>query len=322
MWEAINLNGFLIYLLFFLFLFGSEGVERRDGSSDLLKELGLDGNDDRLQRGKQTLENYQSRNSPCWIEAVNELQSKCSEINDIEQSILAMKFADCHFEKSGLKTYNCTDKLTFENCTKSMKREDGSSFLVYTEFFTHVTDICFYLQSEIWRQKTADMINMLSEATGDTIDKLGRSLQNQDLVLQSQQKTLDNQKIIIQREENLKSTLDASTKSAKAAFDEMKHRAVEQEELFSQTFSSVSEGIRTLTTLQTMFLGEFITLQSMAFYIVSLVSCYLFTSSPRTMEARLLLFTLFVVLVFIEKAIANIALQYKEIYGSSTVSFI
>ena len=319
MWEAITFYGFLTYLLLFLFLFGSEGIKRQDGSSHLLKELGLEGNDDRIQRGKQTLEDYQSKNSPCWIKAVNELQSKCSELTDIEQSILAMKFADCHFKKSGLKMYNCTDKLTFEKCTKSMKNDDGSSFLVYTEFFTHVTDICFYLQSEIWRQKTADMINSLSEATGDTIDKLGQSLQNQDLVLKSQQKTLDNQNIIIEREENLKNTLEISTKSAKAAFDEMKYRAVEQEELFSHTFKSVSEGIRKLTMLQTMFLGEFITLQSMAFYIVSLVSCYLFTSAPRTIEARLFLLTLFGLLVLIEKIITDRALKWKEIHSSSAV---
>jgi len=309
----------LIFLSLFLTLSGSEAtIEKDHRSSHMLKDLGLE-NDQAIRNGKQKLKDFNAVQNPCWTKAVKELRSKCSEMTDIEQSILAIRFANCHFAKSGLKTYNCTNIAAFQNCTKSMKEDDDASFLAYTEFFTHVTNICFYIQSEIWRQKTAATISMLSQTTETTISKLDKSLQNQDLVLKYQGKTISNQRIIMKSEENLKHTLEASTKLAKAAFNEMKQRAADQEALFSQTFENLMQGIRKLTTLQTMFLGEFINLESLAFYLVSIISCYFFTSTPRTLEARLLLFTLFALLVFIEKVITDRALKYKDIHGSTTV---
>ena len=311
---------FTFLFLFFSVLFGSEEVVE-DQAAHTLHDLGLD-NKGAIQRGKRILEDYQSRNSPCWMRAIQELQSKCSETTDIERSILAIKFTNCHFEKSGLKTYDCTEKSTFLQCTKSMRDNDASSFIIYTEFFTHVTDICFYLQSDIWRQKTAETIAKLSYTTDRTIDKLDESLHNQDLVLKSQERTLRNQRLIIKREESLKNTLDASTQSARAAFDEMKQKAAQQEALFSQTFDDIFQGIRHITKLQAMFLGEFISLQSLAFYVVSIITCYLFTSAPRTMGARLPLFMLFALLVVIEKCITDKALAYKELHGSTVVCSI
>lgn len=292
-----------VCLVFFLHLSRGKDLEGSVRSQDTLEDLGL--NDDVARRGEVQLESYQSKNSPCWMKAVEELQRKCSQMNDIEQSILAIKFSNCHFEKSGMKTYNCTDKADFQRCTRAMKEEDFTSFLAYTEFFTHVTSICYYLQSEIWRQKTAETISMLSSTTEETIEKLDKSLINQDLVLESQNKSLLNQQKILKNEEKLKATLENSTESAKAAFDQMKQRADEQQAIFSRTFDGIFSSIKKLAELQTMLLGEFITLQSVAFYIISIVSCYLVTNSPRTSEARIYLMFFFGLLVFAEKMIVN-----------------
>ena len=320
LYQILRSESFVIYFSLFSFLSGNEENLEHARPPNMLKDLGLN-NDESVRRGEQKLREFQSRSSPCWMKAVKELQFKCSEMTDIEQSILAMKFANCHFEKSGLKTYDCTDKSDFQMCTKTMKTEDETSFIVYTTFFTHVTDICFYLQSEIWRQKTAETITKLSMTTEDTIEKLDQSLQNQYLVLESQNKSLVNQRLILENEETLKTTLEDSTNNAKAAFDHMKEKADEQQAIFSRTFDGIFDGVHKLTELQTMLLGEFISLQSFAFYIVSLVSCYLVTSSPRTIDARLYLFTFFALLVFIEKIIVDKALRFKELHGSATVCF-
>lgn len=298
-------------------LHGDDSDQLR-GSPDMLKDLGLK-NDEAVQRGKQQMEKYRSESSPCWKKAVEDIESTCSELTDIDQSILAIKFANCHFEKSGLKTFECTNKSDFKRCTNEMKKEDSTAFMTYTTFFTHVTDVCFYLQSEIWRQKTAKTISRLSTTAESTVEKLDQSLQNQDLVLQSQNKSLSNQQKILQNEEQLKTTLENSTKSAKAAFEQMKQKADEQQAIFSNTFDGIFDGLNKLKELQTLLLGEFIGLQSFAFYVISILSCYFFTSSPRTIEARFYLFTLFALLIFVEKLIVDNAVKDLQLHVSQTV---
>ena len=303
---------FVCILYFFSVLNGEEAVNKME----------FDASPESVNRGKEALKSYQSKNNLCWLNVVSELKSKCSEMTDLERRILAIKFSNCHFEESGLKTYECTNEVEFKACTKSMNEESQTAFLVYTEFFTHVTDICFYLQSELWREKTAKTISDLSWTTEKTVAKLDKSLQNQNLVLEAQDKALLNQQQMLENEENLKTALENSTTTAKAAFQEMKQKADEQQAIFSHTFDGIFSGINKLSELQAMLLGEFIGLQSLAFYIVAVVSCYLFTSSPRTLDARLILFVSFALLVIVEKMTVRWAVENKDHYESSSVCYI
>ncbi len=274
-----------------------------------------------LKIGKETLEKYQSNARPCWTKAVSELKSKCSEMTDMDQSILAMKFANCHFEKSGMTTYDCTNANEFQSCTKSMKKEDQTSFLVYTEFYTHVSDVCFYLQSDIWRKKTAETIHKLSMTTDETVNKLEKSLNNQEMVLVAQNRSLENQVNILKNEEDLQQALKNSTASAKSAFEEMKQKADEQRAIFSNTFDGIFAGVDKLAQLQSMLLGEFIGLHSLAFYLITIITCYLLTSTPSTAGARLILLIAFIMLVFTEKILVNRAIHSKDVNAVSNVRY-
>eukprot|EP00794_Sanderia_malayensis_P007469 gene7469-8298_t len=270
-----------------------------------------------LRRGEETLKKYQSRASECWTEAVSNLASTCSEMTSIEQSILAMKFANCHFEKSGLPTYDCTSVESFRSCSNLMKKDDPTSYLVYTEFYTHVSDVCFYLQSDIWRKRTSETISKLSYTAEETVQKLEKSLTNQETVLDAQNKSLQNQISILKHEENLKQALQNSTASATIAFEEMKQRADEQKAIFSSTFDGIFAGVDKLAELQSMLLGEFIGLQSIAFYFITIITCYLLTSAPSTAGARLILFIMFILLVFLEKIIVKRQLQSQDVSPGS-----
>ncbi len=306
------------FVVFFCLSACTKCVKGFEESSGLI-DIDFTDNQKSLKRGEETLKEYQSRDSPCWLKAVSDLQSKCSDMSDIEQSILAMKFANCHFEKSGMDTFACIDQENFKSCTKLMKKEDPTSFLVYTEFFTHVTDICFYLQSDLWRKKTSQTISQLSLTTEETVEKLGQSLDNQKMVLDAQNQSLANQKNILKNEEVLQQALKNSTASAKSAFEEMKQKADEQKAVFSNTFEGIFAGVDKLAELQSMLLGEFISLQSFAFYLITIVTCYLITSTPSTSGARLLLFGSFLLMVFIEKVLVNRAYQSKDVSPASNV---
>lgn len=80
----------------------------------------------RLAAGKAQLDellsggNSQNRGTQCWREAVGRLEGGCKALDDERQSRLAVAFANCHFLKSGLRTYECAEDASLESCTAQM----------------------------------------------------------------------------------------------------------------------------------------------------------------------------------------------------------
>ncbi|EDO49811.1 predicted protein [Nematostella vectensis] len=257
---------------------------------------------ERIKDGERSLQEFEAkaRHSKCWKDAVANLHTSCKKMSDIEQSYLAVDFANCHLKKSGRKTYNCSRDRSIEDCTGNM---DETAFSTYTHFFTHTTNICFYLQSQAWQEKTEDTISKLSSTSDHVVEQLESSLDNQVLLLKHQGKSLENQKQIIAREKELSHTLKSSTNQAKEAFLDMKTQASKQKAIFTETFEGIFKSVENIKQLQAMLLGEFITLQSLAFHFVSVCVCYFFTSSPRTANARLPLFMALVGLMGIERLV-------------------
>ena len=99
-------------LFFFLFYFSSVAtfsLSRQE--EDERKNLGE-------QKFNEVVRN--SEGSQCWREAVDRLNATCRMLSDLEQSRLAVSFANCHLEKSGRTTYPCTPSNTILECTKDM----------------------------------------------------------------------------------------------------------------------------------------------------------------------------------------------------------
>lgn len=262
-------------------------------------------NKERIQAGKSKLEEFtnNARRSDCWKKAVEGTEKRCKNLGDVEQSYLAIDFTNCHLLKSGRKIYSCSREIqSIEECTGKM---DDTTYLTYTTFFTHTANICFYVKSELWQQRTEDTISKLSKTSQDVAAQLEDSAQKQMLVLEKQNASLENQKKIISNEIQLSETLKNSTQNAKKAFEDMKQNAVEQRALFSETFDSVFKSMEKVRKLQSMILGEFISLQSVAFYIAAVCTCYFLTSTPRTAGARLPLFIGLFVLIFFERLVTS-----------------
>ncbi|KAJ7376833.1 hypothetical protein OS493_031981 [Desmophyllum pertusum] len=260
---------------------------------------------DRIQDGKSKLEEFTSnaKSSDCWKTAVEGIEKRCKSLGDIEQSYLAIDFTNCHMSKSGRKIYSCSRGIhSIEQCTGSM---DDTTYLAYTTFFAHTANICFYVKSELWQEKTEDTISKLSRTSQDVAVQLEDSAQRQIQVLEKQNVSLQNQKEIISNEIYLSETLRNSTSNAKKAFEDMKQNALEQKAVFTETFDGVFKSVEKVRKLQSMILGEFISLQSVAFYIAAVCTCYFLTSTPRTAAARLPLVIGLFVLVSVERLVTS-----------------
>ena len=283
-------------------------------------ELSLDERQ-RVQHGEQEFQNMRSRaeHSTCWEEAVSRLHDGCKHLTDVEQSRLAISFANCHFEKSGLRTYPCVENHSIEQCTRDMA-QSVLAFNTYTEFYTHTADICFYLQSKVWQQKTQETINKLSSTSNMVANQLEDSLTNQRKVLQGQKSSLTNQGEILKNEAYLKSALKTSAESAKEAFLDMKKATAQQKAVLMETFDNLFKGVDRITKLQSMLLGEFMTLHSLGFYLVSILACYIITSTPRTAAARLWLFGVLSAHIVIERLIVRWNITDKESQQSGTTA--
>ena len=61
----------------------------------------------------------------------------------MEQSKLAVAFANCHLAKSGRVTYPCSEEMSVRECTEPMNTE---AYQTYTHFFTHTGHICYFIQ--------------------------------------------------------------------------------------------------------------------------------------------------------------------------------
>lgn len=291
--------GLLFILLFYSVAFASASINvGKVADFELISK-------DRIHDGKSKLEEFtaNAKSSDCWRKAVEGIEKRCKSLGDIEQSYLAIDFTNCHMSKSGRKIYSCSrETQSIEQCTGSM---DDTTYLAYTSFFTHTTNICFYVKSEIWQHRTENTISKLSRTSQDVAEQLEESAERQFLVLEKQNVSLENQKEIISNEIHLSETLRNSTLNAKKAFEDMKQNALEQKALFSETFDGFFKSVEKVRKLQSMILGEFISLQSVAFYIAAVCSCYFLTSTPRTAAARLPLFIGLFVLMFIERLMTS-----------------
>ena len=127
-----RLSGF--HDLFFLTLWLSGGAQ----------SAVLEVDKTRLEMGEAGLKEMEGNaaHSPCWRAAVEKLDLSCKQLSDMEQSKLAVAFANCHLAKSGRSTYPCTEKMSVRECTESM---DSEAYQTYTHFFTHTGHICYFL---------------------------------------------------------------------------------------------------------------------------------------------------------------------------------
>ena len=207
-----------------------------------------------------------AEHSPCWREAVKGLNASCKLLSDIQQSRLAVAFANCHLDKSGRQTYPCTGDMTIAECTNGM---DTDAFQSYTHFFMHTGHICYFLQIEVWQGRTEGLIDRLSDTSSEAVEKLERSLDYHRLMDQKQDSALQNQDLILEQDRQIAGSLRDTRQSMESSFTDMTTMAENQKALLGEMFGSLQALVEAVRGLMSLMLVEFIGWETVVVFVVS-----------------------------------------------------
>ncbi|CAG9767143.1 unnamed protein product [Ceutorhynchus assimilis] len=255
-----------------------------------------DGNKEMVQQGRAQYEIIKERGTlpkygPCWKTALQHLNEGCRYLSETTQSDIALTITNCFLEMSGHETYNCElDKKPNLRgiCINSMS---DRAFNVYTEFYTHTQNICWFLRGQIWHETIAE--NTLN--VGKQLE-LSASLAaefHQDLI-KTQKESFELQQKMVEQGRFLEKVLEDVYVSTKAHQDILK--------VLTQS----------VTSLQTWIVGEVSWIDSILFNIFALFVILIITSSQRTLPARLPLFFLLFLNMIIERLICSFYTKYSE----------
>lgn len=211
------------------------------------------------------LERQSEDGSPCWKAAVSQLHASCKELTDMQQSRLAVAFANCHLAKSGRQTYHCDDAMTIEECTRDM---NTVAFQTYTEFFTHTGHICYFLQSQLWQERTENVISKLSDSSHEALEKLEESLEYHKVLDLKQSAALNNQEKILDHDRKIAESLRRTREDMGQSFTDMREMAEKQKILLSEMFTTLQNSVETIRYLMSLFLVEFVGYETFAFLVV------------------------------------------------------
>ena len=240
----------------------------------------------------------QSESSPCWRDARSQLDASCKNLTDMQQSWLAVAFANCHLAKSSRQIYPCSDSMTIDECTRDM---NPVAFHTYTEFSTHAGHICYFLQSQLWQERTENVIPRLSDSSKEALDKLKGSLEYHKLLDAKQ----NNQDKILDQDQKIAESLHKTSEQMNEAFTDVRVMAKKQWQLLSEVFGTLQRSIESVHYLMSLFLIEFVGYETFAFFIVYWLVILLF---PRFGYSRAKLHLVL---------FANLAVEivFRRIYG-------
>lgn len=278
----------------FLFYFVVYAV----GFEDFIYVYG-DGNKEMAEQGRVQYQMIKERGAlpkygPCWKAALEHLNEGCRYLSEDTQSDIALHITNCFLEMSGHETYNCElDKKPNLRgiCINSMS---DRAFNVYTEFYTHTQNICWFLRGQIWHEKIA-------ENTLKVGKQLEVSAEQQENLIKVQRESIELQEKMMKQGKYLEQVLDDVYVSTKAHQEILK--------ILSQS----------VTSLQTWIIGEVSWIDSIIFNVFSLILIFILTSSRRTLSARLPLFFLLFLNLLTERLICSLYTKFQEDYDTQNL---
>ncbi|XP_054859943.1 uncharacterized protein LOC129346619 isoform X2 [Eublepharis macularius] len=182
---------------------------------------------------------------------------------------------------------------------------DPVAFGVYTEFFTHVQSICYFLQNEAWQQRAQSTALRLTSASEDVARQLASTNQLAEETARVQNATLLSQERILQDGELLRQTLQDSSQGVRQAFRDLQDSAGEQRVVFAEIFNHVA-------FLHRFVVGKSSAVYSVLFHLLSVAAVLVLTSSQRTSGARCILLALVGASIYLESTICSLLMDNSE----------
>jgi hypothetical protein len=236
----------------------------------------------------------------CWKSSVVFLHEGCKRLTENTQIEVALKFTDCFLKMSGHEPYECDKHPVREACIKSMSNR---AFNAYTEFYTHTYNICFFLQSQIWHEETEKTIDRLSRSSAHVTKQLEEAEVVQTALLQQQRESMSVQQELLNNGLSLNDILHSYQDDLHEILHEFHTTTLEQKRILFEVFDR-------LTSLQAWAVGEVSWLDTVVFYVGSIIVSYVVTATPRTQDARIWIFFTISVNAVIERLLVSQFLQH------------
>ncbi|KAG7332718.1 hypothetical protein KOW79_004552 [Hemibagrus wyckioides] len=243
-----------------------------------------------------------TRYGACWSRALQRVHANCRDFSEDTQSMMAVAFTHCHLRRSGRSFPECPEGSDVKTCTRDM---DPVAFNTYTEFFTHAHSICHYLQSEQWQLRAENTIHRLTESSAGVAEQLASTQKMAENLVEAQSAALKSQETILRNGEELKTTLQHSTKGLRDVFAEMRHSVQEQQVAFAEIFNRIA-------FLQSFVMSESHTLSSLMYNGLGFCASFLLTCTRCTSGARFCLFGLVALNVYLERLICRMVMESDE----------
>ncbi|XP_035824439.1 uncharacterized protein LOC101863067 [Aplysia californica] len=260
--------------------------------------LGVDISISRYEEGRkqfQLIEQHSSmpRYGQCWRNAMVTIQTGCKKLTDRAQARLALAYLNCFLEIQGRSGYSCSEDQDLDECMSQLREGDRGSLAT---FFTHTQSICYFLQAQIWQAETDNTVERLAQKSVQVTELLDSSFQLQKDMIVVQNQTLENQQRLLHQASNLSKDINSSSQSVQQLFEDLKRSTVEQTEIIGHVFDQ-------LLKLQNTILGEVSGLYSFFYYCLSILVCYVLTSTARTSGARMWLFLIMTINFLLEQTL-------------------
>lgn len=232
----------------------------------------------------------------CWTEAIRRIDKTCSDLNEKTQAALALRFTKCFIEMSGgsnTNSNNVDEDLNACDDIECMANMSERVFQTYTHFYTHTTNICYYLMHQIWHSQTESTINQLQTQSQSVSKQLEIAGQLQINLLQQQREGLKVQRELVAHGVNLSSVLSESQGSLHRLTEQFRNSTIEQGRQLGDLFQRLAQ-------FHNWIVGEYTFFEQIMYYSVLMVVIIVATTAKRSENCRFILFLL---------AIMNLAVE-------------
>lgn len=131
---------------------------------------------------------------------------------------------------------------------------------------------------------------------------------------------MQNQELIIQNERILKESIKNSTEDMTNILTKANGIAQQNYRIIREAFSSITESLHYLTSLQMLLLGEFSTIYTTIYYLVSISLAYLLTTTPATASARMWMYLVLTINAVVERLLTAVLHNAMPVDGNTKVS--
>jgi len=188
---------------------------------------------------------------------------------------LAIVFTNCHLENFDLPTYPCPpEESAIKNCVRKF-RETDKAFNAYTEFITHIDNLCAYARAEIFQQQSLRASANLYNAGVDTARLLRKFRAEEEerfnVIFQNMEKAEQSTNELVGQTEKIGQVYDKT-------LELVEH---------SQKIGAKLDDIR---NIDLQVLAQLFSVQTVVFYLVLFGFGYLSTMFKKTSNARVQLF--------------------------------